>query len=459
MESCNNSWIFNLLSYASFKDLRLVKRFGLILEMFIQRPAASIPEACVSWAATKGAYRFFTNKKVDSKEIRDMFFAYTSDQIKNQKIVLILNDTTEVSYGAHKKIKVGGYVGSPDSNGVFLHSALVLNDSMTPAGLLYQKHWYRDIKDYGKGKESHKNDIEKKESYCWIEVVKASQERIPENVTSIIIGDRGADIYELFIEKRRINCHLLVRAAYNRNIVSSEHKYLFDAVNAQKPSAIITITVRGSKHQTRAATLEIRHTLVNIKRSLSVSKKILSQIPLSIISAKEIGAPDGEKSIEWKLLTSLMVDSAETAIQCVEYYAKRWVIERYHFVLKSGCRVEELQLESSEGIERALAIYCIVAWRLLHMTYLARVEPDISCAKTLSDDEWRALCCFVAKQKLPPKEPPTLANAILMIAKLGGFLARKSDGNPGLEVIWRGLRRLEDITETYTIFAKPIKCG
>lgn len=142
------------------------------------------------------------------------------------------------------------------------------------------------------------------------------------------------------------------------------------------------------------------------------------------------------------------------AVQCVEWYTKRWIIERYHYALKSGCQVEDLQLESRESVERALAIYCIIAWRLLYMTYTARDEPDVSCTKVLSNDEWEALWCFTNKTTTPPKKPPSLTEAIRLIAIMGGFLGRKSDGQPGIMTIWKGLRRLDDITETYCIFAK-----
>ena len=137
--------------------------------------------------------------------------------------------------------------------------------------------------------------------------------------------------------------------------------------------------------------------------------------------------------------------SLEQAVEIVEAYAQRWKVERYHYVLKSGCRVEDLQLESADRLERALALYNVVAWRLLYMTYIARIEPDLPCTAVLEEEEWQALFVIGAAQPLP-KEPPTVREAVRLIATLGGFLGRKGDGEPGVKTLWTGLRRLMDFT-------------
>ncbi len=145
------------------------------------------------------------------------------------------------------------------------------------------------------------------------------------------------------------------------------------------------------------------------------------------------------------------VTTYEEAVQIVLWYSLRWLIERYHFVLKSGCRIEELQLETAQRLERALATYCIVAWRLLWLTYQARQAPESSCEVVLQQDEWQALYATMHQTTTVPEQPPTLHEAVSWIARLGGFLGRKSDGEPGVKVIWRGLRRLEDIVATWRL--------
>jgi hypothetical protein len=151
------------------------------------------------------------------------------------------------------------------------------------------------------------------------------------------------------------------------------------------------------------------------------------------------------------LLTTLTVNSFEDAVRCIRWYTYRWLIERYHYVLKSGCRIEQLQLETADRIKKALATYAIVAWRLLWLIYSSREHPDIPCAPVLEIHEWQSLYCHVHATSIPPTTPPSLQQAVLWIAKLGGFLARQHDGNPGVKTIWRGWQRLHDIAFTWKL--------
>jgi hypothetical protein len=147
------------------------------------------------------------------------------------------------------------------------------------------------------------------------------------------------------------------------------------------------------------------------------------------------------------ILTTVATCSLADAIEVVKAYAQRWKVERYHYVLKSGCRIEKLQLESADRIERALSIYNVVAWRLLYMTYVARIAPELPCTAVLEDDECKAL--FIVGSRRPgqvPEKAPTVHEAVRRVAMLGGFLGRKGDEEPGLQCIWTGFRRLMDFT-------------
>ena len=169
------------------------------------------------------------------------------------------------------------------------------------------------------------------------------------------------------------------------------------------------------------------------------------------VLVREEATPEGAQPLEWLLLTTLRVESLEEALQCVKWYSLRWLVERYHLVLKSGCRVEKLQLETADRLERAVAVYSIVACRLLWLTYEARKSPEASCEIALEKHEWESLYCTVKRTQDPPSEPPTLRQAVRWIAQLGGFLGRKGDGEPGVMAIWRGFRRLEDISSTWLL--------
>ena len=155
--------------------------------------------------------------------------------------------------------------------------------------------------------------------------------------------------------------------------------------------------------------------------------------------------------MRWLLRTTLAVTSFAPAGQCVAWYRYRWLIERYHFVLKSGCRLEQLQLRTAERLERAVATYCVVAWRLLWLTYEAREAGAVPCTVALRTSEWQALACRMTGQAEPPRKPPSLRQAVRWIAQLGGFLGRKGDGEPGVQVLWRGWSRLQDLTALWEV--------
>ena len=170
-------------------------------------------------------------------------------------------------------------------------------------------------------------------------------------------------------------------------------------------------------------------------------------IEVQVILAEEENPPENIEAISWLIITTLPVNSFEDAVQIIIWYSYRWLIERFHYVLKSGCKLEELQLQTGERLQRALATYSIVAWRLLWLIYESRVNPDMQCDTVLEEDEWKALCIEMYNKgvlKEIPNKPPSLQEAVKYIAMLGGFLARKSDGNPGVKTLWRGYRKLQE---------------
>ena len=139
------------------------------------------------------------------------------------------------------------------------------------------------------------------------------------------------------------------------------------------------------------------------------------------------------------------------AVERVQWYAKRWGIEVFHRILKSGCQIEDRQLGTADRLEACLAIDAVVAWRIHHLTWLGRATPDLPCTVAFDDDQWKAVIVFKTR-KPPPEQPPSLRQMIRSIAQLGGFLARKSDGEPGSQTLWRGLQRMDDITAAFRSF-------
>ena len=171
--------------------------------------------------------------------------------------------------------------------------------------------------------------------------------------------------------------------------------------------------------------------------------RTLPDVQISAILATEPQPPAGEAPVEWLLLTNLPVETPEQALEKLQWYLCRWQIEVFFRILKSGCRIEKLQLEKIERLEPALAFYMIVAWRVLFLTMLGRECPEMPCDAVFDTAEWQA-GYIVTERRAPPDTPPSLATMVRKVAGLGGFLNRKSDGFPGPQTLWIGIQRAAD---------------
>jgi hypothetical protein len=453
-------WAKNEVRRMQFKDLRLNQRLESILENFMEQPSASIPEASKSAAETKAAYRFFSNVNVEAQEIRNGFCLATIERMNEHEgaTILFASDATNVVYTSHKSLKGVGVLRNQKAKGLNLHTTLAYTEDELVLGVVAQHCWGRKPEDYGKRTLRAKLPIEEKESFRWIESFREAQKSLPDDKQGIFTTDRGGDIYELLLEPRKNNMHLLIRACHDRPLTASEEK-MFSKLESSPCAGVMEVLIkRSGERKDRIAKLEIRYAHVSIKPPKN--KPNLPSLDITIIAAKEIcdNPSDMDNSIHWKLLTTLPVNSLEEVIGAVKTYAKRWLIERYHYTLKEGCLVEELQLEEAARIDKAIAVYTIIACRLMYMTYLARTSPDLPCTTVFDDDEWRAIYCYANKTSREPRTPMALKEAIVMLAKMGGFLGRKRDGDPGVKVIWRGMRILEGAVEMYRVL-KGKRCG
>jgi hypothetical protein len=243
----------------------------------------------------------------------------------------------------------------------------------------------------------------------------------------------------------------LVRAEHNRRL-AEEHGYLWEQMAAEPVAGIKPVRLpRRPNRPARVAELEVRFRRVELRAPKTRAK--LPNVRLWAIWAREANPPQGIEPVEWMLLTSLPVENFEQACEKLDWYARRWGIEVFHRTLKSGCKIENRQLGSADRIEACLAIDLVVAWRIFHLTKLGREMPEVPCTVYFEEIEWQALVGFLRKDPKPPAHPPTLREAILMVASLGGFLGRKGDGEPGTQTIWLGLQRLDDIVEAWKVFS------
>lgn len=447
-----NTWAQTEFRTVQLGDQRLHRRLAHLVEVLAAHPEASVPQALGLWADVKGAYRFWDNERVTPEAIRAAHQQRTRERLPADGPVLALQDTTTLDFTAHPGTRDLGYLGDLQHFGLCVHSVLVADTQGVPLGVLHQEVWTRDPADFGKRRRRRFQETADKESQRWLTALAATADALPPDRTVITVADREADCYDLFTAPRRPNLHLLVRAKGRRRL-HGEARLLEAAVRAGPARGTVTVTVpRRAERPSRQAVLTLRFgTFALAVPSTHPRRKELAPVSLQAVLAEETTPPVGQAPVRWLLLTTLEVPAEAEAAQVVRWYAARWLIERYHYALKSGCRLEHLQLETSARLQRALATYSVVAWRLLWLTYEARREPDAPCEGVLKRQEWQVLYCRFHPQTPVPTAAPGLREAMHWLARLGGFLGRRHDGEPGVKTLWRGLRRLNDLVAGYQL--------
>lgn len=460
-------WVVEEVKGVNFGDKRLNKRCIDILNSLSNAPNHSIPAACKSWKETIAAYRFLNNDNVTHETILSSHRSSTFERIKQENIVLIPQDTTEIDFSGRETISGMGYLGTEKSHGFYLHPSLAITPSGLCLGVLDFQYWVRE--KLGIREDRKRKAIEEKESYCWLKGYRAANEvalSCPDTLI-ISISDREGDIYEVLenMPSDTNKAFWLIRSNINRKTLKSTDRTelkIHEAVKASEPIGEVEFKLSAGKiysrtmPQKRAARKErvvkqqVRACTVHLSPPQR-SKKKLSTISINIVHCIEINPPSNEDSVEWFLLTSVPITDAAAAINIVKWYLCRWQIETFFKVLKSGCTVEKLQFESLKATVNCIALYMIIAWRVLYLTMLGRICPDMECSAVFEDDEWQSIYIIVKKEP-PPIKPPKLNDIILMVAQLGGFLNRKYDLFPGPKVMWIGLQRMRDFTLAWQIF-------
>ena len=447
-------WVQEEMKYIELGEKRLEKRLLKIISDFSQHPTASIPEFCGDWAATKAAYGFFKNPTSETERIVLAQRRATCDRIKGLARILILQDTTSFDFSHHPETEGLGPLENVVCQGFFAHSSLATTTEGVPLGLLAQQTWVRDEQTTGKRHERHQRLIEDKESHKWLQALTDSTHQLPAGTQAIVVSDRESDIYEYLVQPRAEQVELLVRARHDRRL-EQESQLLFLTVSSGPVRGKVTVDVGprpGQKPRQAECQLYYQRVKLRPPRPRTAQHPKLPPVVLWAILIKEMHPPTGVEALEWFLLSTVEITSFEQACQFIEYYACRWLIERFHFVLKSGCEIEKRQFEHGDRLIRFLAVANVIAWRLLWQTYLSRVDSHLPCTVVLTEAEWKALYSFIHKTALLPQDIPTIGQVTAWIAKLGGFLGRKADGPPGVKVLWQGWRRLFDITQTWLIF-------
>jgi len=454
-------------------DARLDRRLKKLLGDMGAQPGASLPKASGDVSGTKGAYRCLSHDTVEVQEILAAHRVAVVQRAGQERVLLAVQDTTTLNFSRQPQTAGLGPVGNnPDKTlGLLLHSTLVLREDGQALGLIERWLHARDPKEFKAGPAGARNrkPVGAKESVKWLHSLEATVDAAQglEETQWINIADREADSYDLFwrlVELRTApqtraaaaRVDLLVRSQHNRAL-SQEEERLFGHLGAQEVIGHYRFTVpRQPGKKIREATLNVRVAAVTLPPPPDQVKYHGRQEPLRLwaIEAMESDPPIGQAPICWRLLSTMPVPDAATAVLQVQRYSQRWEIELFHKTLKSGCQAESRQLETVERLSRCLMLDMLVAWRVLALSKAGRGEHAQQPVDAwLEEAQWKALWCYIHQRTDPPPTPPSTAQAVRWVAKLGGFLGRRSDGHPGAMTLWQGLQRLNDFTSAYLLFA------
>lgn len=435
-----------------FGDERLRRRLRLILARLSAHPERSVPLACPGAAEMHGAYRFFQHEAVTAARVLGGHQAATLARMAPLSRVLCVGDSTFLNYPGQRATTGLGPHSSDREHGFLLHPLVAFSPEGLCLGTLNWQSWARDPA-FGLRATRPARPIEQKESRCWgneLRALSTWREALPKTEL-LYIADRESDIYELLAQARPPGVDLLIRAVRDRK-TTADSKLWAEAASWPLAGAGLQSLAVAARPGRAARTAEVELRLGEVE--LAPPARTDRQLPivrLRVVWVREPAPPAGTEPLEWMLLTSLPVSTEAEAWQIVGYYRQRWQIERFFYVLKQGCRVEDLQLQTRARLEAAVAVYLIVAYRILHLQGLAKIEPHAPAQTAFSPEE-----CHALGQIYQPALCVTtlsLGEATRRLARLGGYTARKNDGPPGPKTLWLGWQRLADYIAARRLFA------
>lgn len=483
INTSTGEWAESEFGIVNFGDIRLSKRLLKIVNSFSESPERSINQACEDWHQSKAAYRFFQNDAISERKILDSHIIKTVERAKEHSTILAIQDTSYISYNNHKKTEGLGIIAARltskttnfKTHGLVMHTTFAVTTEGLPIGLLDQKISTRPplaegLKELKRRSHNTAIPIEEKESIRWIASLKDSTHHPGlKNVKVVTVCDREADIYDLFEVASTNQSLFVVRGNQNRT-VNKKSTYsekggerLWDLMNRISCQGEIQVNIpaRNDKPQ-RTTVLEVKFSNFVMNASKNNARRKTQKLPnlsLNAVYVIEKHPPFGEEPMNWILLTNMNVNNFEEAVEKIQWYCLRWRIEVFHKILKSGLKVEECRLQTADRLIRFLTIMSIIAWRIFFITLVARTNPNLSCTVILTDDEWKVLYTKMLKTKDYPAIPPPIREIVRWIAKLGGFLARKNDLEPGPIALWKGWKRLFDLAEGWKLAHEFYTCG
>ena len=464
-------WAQEEMATAQLEDQRLNERLSKLLSDLGDRPTASIPAACGGHTEMTAAYRFFDNPKVTAARVLEPHFAATRQRMAAQPVVLLVQDTTEVQMTRPQQPVVGaGPLDGGTRRGAFLHPLEAFTPDGTPLGAVSMEIWTRppQARQHSRREKDRRRrrlSIEQKESFRWLQGLRTARpiaQELPQ--TQIVcLADSEADIYELFAEPRgEPPVDWLIRARRNRRLEA-------EAVTSKMRERLLVgpvlftqrITVRERESKTscetrpRHVSRQRRTAEVEVRAAagpLHPPRRSLPVVTVNVVLVSEPHPPAGEPAVEWMLVTTLPIQTLEQVRQIIQYYCVRWMVEVLFRTWKSGCRVEQRRFEHLDRLLPCLALYWIVAWRVLLLCRLGRGCPGLDCEVLFEPSEWQSVWRVTHLGPVPQKPPP-LGVMVRLIAQLGGYVNRPNRADPpGPQTLWLGLQRMHDLAWAWNIF-------
>jgi len=446
-------------------DKRLNDRSRVLIERLAADTAASINASCQGWAETNAAYKFFDNKKVEPEKILRPHREATEKRIREQEIVLVAQDTTELDYSEHPT-KDTGVLDAEHRYGLYDHSHIAFTPERLCLGVLGVEFFSRTPESLGKTRERRNDPIETKESFRWLQGYRLACDLAAScsNTQIVSVADCECDIYDIFLETKEHDtpADFVIRAKQDRRVPERDaasganaYRSVLDEVATSPLVTTREIDLPGTpKREARQATLEIRATQVRVRPP--AHRPHLDEVTYNVVLVEEVGGPNDGTDVCLLLITTLPIDSVKAVLLVVDYYVARWPIEVFFRVFKTGCRVEDIQLETNHRLMNCLMFYKVITWRIMYTTFLGREYPDMACDEIFADVEWKPVWKIVSNDPVPRKAPP-LSEFIPMLAQLGGYNNRSTDHPPGPQAIWVGMRRMTDFAIAWTAFGPKEK--
>jgi hypothetical protein len=439
------SWAERTFGSVQLHDRRRTRRAVQAASNLAENPLGSLPAQMHTWKETKALYRLLDEPDVTFAALMQPHFEQTREQATGEDVVLLVQDTTDIDLSHRHKISGVGQIGNERGRGFFVQTVLAVRPQTREVlGCMAQEPFVRIPAPAGEQRYQRRKR-EERESDVWIRQVQAIG--TPESGSMWVhVGDRGADMFPFFQACQQTQTHFLVRAAQNRRVEGCEEEITYSLTQARswpsQASRVLELPARHG-HQKRSAQLQLafgQMTLLPPRHEPRAGKEPLT---VWVIRVWEEEAPEGEEPLEWLLLTSVPTTTLEQAWERVDWYRHRWLVEDYHQCLKSGCRIEERQLQTVDGLIRLLGLLSPLAVRLLQVRACAREDPERPAYEVIEP----LMLAVLAERTGGSPLSMTLGTFWIEVARMGGYLARSHDGPPGWRTIWKGWLSLQTLLE------------